>query len=75
MVISNENWWKYDQIAQNVAYTTIRAFNDINAAHLLRGRTTCRYAVLANFFDCILVIWIKNGRYSVFQSPNGDDKR
>ena len=29
-------------------------------------------AVFAKFLDGILVIWIKNGRYSVFQSPYGD---
>ena len=45
------------------------AFNQIGG-----GRTIWRYSVFANFFDGILVIWIKNGRYSLFQSPNGDGK-
>ena len=30
--------------------------------------------VFANFLDGISVIWIENGRYSVFQLPNGDGK-
>ena len=30
------------------------------------------YSVFANILDGIFVIWIKNGRYSVFQSPGGD---
>ena len=35
IVISSENEWKYEEVAQDVAYTTLLAFNDINAAHLL----------------------------------------
>ena len=38
------------------------------------GRTIWRYSVFANFLDGDTVIWIKNGRYSVFQSLNGDGK-
>ena len=38
------------------------------------GRTIWRYSVFANFLGGDTVIWIKNGRYSVFQSPNGDGK-
>ena len=34
-MISSENEWKYDEVAQDVAYTTLLAFNDINGAHLL----------------------------------------
>ena len=36
------------------------------------GRTIWRYSVFANFLVGDTVIWIKNGRNSVFQSPNGD---
>ena len=39
-----------------------------------RGRTTWRYSVFAKFLDGVSVIWVKNGRYLVFQSPNGDIK-
>ena len=39
-----------------------------------RGRTIRWYSVFANFLDGISVIWIENGRYSVFQLPNGDGK-
>ena len=59
-------------MAQNVAYTTLRAFNDINAAHLLRGAYDMAVFGISQFLDGISVIWIKNGRYSVFQLPNGD---
>ena len=38
------------------------------------GLTIWRYSVFANFLGGDTVIWIKNGRYSVFQSPNGDGK-
>ena len=34
-MISSENEWKYDEVAQDVAYTTLLAFNDINGAHIL----------------------------------------
>ena len=34
-VISSENQWRYDQVAQDVASTTLRAFDNINDAHLL----------------------------------------
>ena len=33
-----------------------------------------RYMVIANFLDGISVIRIKNGRYSVFRSPDDDGK-
>ena len=38
------------------------------------GRTIWRYSVFANFLGGDTVIWIKNGRYSVFETPNGDGK-
>ena len=33
-----------------------------------------RYSVFADFLGGDTVIWIKNGRYSVFQLLNGDGK-
>ena len=40
-----------------------------------RGVRTMRwYSVFANFLDGISVMWIKNGRYSLIQSSNGDGK-
>ena len=38
------------------------------------GRIIWRYSVFTNFLGGDTVIWIKNRRYSVFQSPNGDGK-
>ena len=38
------------------------------------GRAIWRYSVIANLLGGDTGIWIKNGRYSVFQSPNGDGK-
>ena len=47
--------------------------NNSNLKDLHRGgRTIWRYSVFANFLVGDTVIWIKNGRNSVFQSPNGD---
>ena len=39
-----------------------------------RGRTMCRHLVFANFLDGVSIIWIKNGRYAVFQTSDGDSK-
>ena len=47
-MISSENEWKYEEVAQDVAYTTLLAFNDINAAHLLR--------LLESFDMCLGII-------------------
>ena len=47
-------------------------FSLIFSTYLLFQRTTWQYSVFANFLGGETVIWIKNGRYSVFQSPNGD---
>ena len=33
-----------------------------------------RYDGISQFLDGISVFWIKNGRYSAFQTPNGDGK-
>jgi len=40
----------------------------------LRGGVIWRCSVFANILGGDTVIWIKNGRYSVFESPNGDGK-
>ena len=37
-------------------------------------RTIWRYLVFAKILEDDMVIWIENGRFSVFQSPNGDGK-
>ena len=37
------------------------------------GLKLWRYSVFANILDGISVIRVKNGRYSVSQSPDGDD--
>ena len=39
-----------------------------------RGRAIWRYSAFANFLDGISMNGLKNGRYSVFQSSDGDGK-
>ena len=34
-LLNSENEWKYDEVAQDVASTTLIVFNDINGAHIL----------------------------------------
>ena len=48
-----------------------RVFLHIDGNRVIR---VIRYSVFANNLDGISVIWIKNGHYSVFQSPIGDGK-
>ena len=46
----------------------------LDAYFLGGGRTIWRYSVFTNFFGGDAVISIKNGRYSVFHSPNREGK-
>ena len=52
----------------------LKTKNQVGASYLTGERTIWRYSVFVNFLDGISVIWVKNGRYSVFQSPDGDGK-
>ena len=61
-----------DKFKGMVNFLTV--FSHFSTSAIIGGRTIWRYSVFANFLGGDTVIWIKNGRYSVFQSPNGDGK-
>ena len=72
-------WWIHYIIIYIIYYIIIallvtRITKQCHYVHTGRGRTMWWYSVFANILGCDTLIWIKNGRYSVFHSTNGDRK-
>ena len=71
----NENNKKYYYKFWTILITSLLRLVKVWSKHHHKGgRTTWRYSVFANILGGDTVIWMKNGRYSVFQSTNGDGK-
>ena len=67
MIISSDG-----KVCQNLLYAVPPTLSWLKEIAVTEQDLIWRYSVFANILGGDTVIWMKNWRYSVFQSPNGD---